>query len=317
MWVYWVEILAMCVIATTVQCFFIGMFNTFKQHVKKYIKWLIIVVIIVLILLGYGYILLGIHYIVYNNIIPAKILKKFNENIGQNYESFKDYLLIIIGITILILNTDSLRKLRDQFVNIKNYKIFKRITLYLAKLESENRNKTLKNKSVIDKVLSYLPFSVSVVLLVLLVSYVFALPVVSSNSYIFYFILHSIFSLLLLAISFTGVYLSFKSLIGTRYIIIETTLDNLEVVNNVQNILLSERYCAGIQVYNIISKYTCKGKIEDSVGYKLSIKTTSNNYSAIKNIITMNSDCKIPQITVTKIVTDNKDYLEWIKTNSR
>jgi len=64
------------------------------------------------------------------------------------------------------------------------------------------------------------------------------------------------------------------------------------------------------------SYYRWNDETEKSKEYKIEIKTKSNNYKRVEELILKNHKYEIPEIVAIKIKKGSKKYLNWIKENS-
>jgi len=99
------------------------------------------------------------------------------------------------------------------------------------------------------------------------------------------------------------------------FIIAITTIDDKKKAEELAEQIIKSKLGACVQITEIKSIYSWKGKIESTKEFKLEIKTTSNKFSRLKEFIIKNHKYDLPEIIATKIVKGNKKYLNWVKTN--
>jgi periplasmic divalent cation tolerance protein len=97
-----------------------------------------------------------------------------------------------------------------------------------------------------------------------------------------------------------------------NYTIIMTTFENEDQANVVINDLLEKKLAACIQIQNIKSFYTWKGKIESGSELLVYIKTLKNLYLEIESLILKNHPYDTPEIIQVPIVDGYIGYLKWI-----
>ena len=100
------------------------------------------------------------------------------------------------------------------------------------------------------------------------------------------------------------------------YIIIKTTFENKKDAELIARKLVDAKLAACIQLSEVESYYRWDDKIEKSNEYKIEIKTLSNNYKKVEELILKNHKYEIPEIVAIKIKKGSKKYLNWIKENS-
>ncbi len=98
----------------------------------------------------------------------------------------------------------------------------------------------------------------------------------------------------------------------SNYCIVTTTSNSKEEANSIVQKVLEKKLAACIQSYEIRSSYIWEGKIEDSLEYRLDIKTTLKSSKELISYIKSIHSYTIPEIVVTPIVDGNIDYFKWI-----
>ena len=97
-----------------------------------------------------------------------------------------------------------------------------------------------------------------------------------------------------------------------EYIIIQTTTDNSEWMDNLIRALLENHLSADVQLSEIKSHYWWKGEVRNKAETLLTIKTKQSLFGAVESAIREHSLYEIPQIIMTPIVGGGTDYLNWI-----
>lgn len=97
-----------------------------------------------------------------------------------------------------------------------------------------------------------------------------------------------------------------------KYIVIMTSCSDKETKKKIIDKLLSEKLAACIQVLDIKSYYTWKGKVENSDEFLLLIKTRKSLFSKAKASIKENHNYDTPEIISLDIEDGHRDYFQWI-----
>lgn len=95
-------------------------------------------------------------------------------------------------------------------------------------------------------------------------------------------------------------------------IVITTTSENSEA-NKISQLLLDEKLAACIQVSQIKSFYSWKGKMNVDDEFQLLIKSNKNDFEKIEQLIKANHSYDVPEIIQVPIINGSKEYLNWIK----
>ncbi len=100
----------------------------------------------------------------------------------------------------------------------------------------------------------------------------------------------------------------------TEFIEIHWTAGSIDEARRVCRYLIQERLAACAQIVPWIeSVYMWNNQLETSQESKITLKTTSEHYPKIKEVILKNSSYEVPEITVVQILEGNEEYLSWIK----
>lgn len=109
---------------------------------------------------------------------------------------------------------------------------------------------------------------------------------------------------------------SFSDLKGggvAEYIQIVTTIDDEEKARKIQSILVEQRAAGCVQVFGPISScYWWEGKIEHATEWICLAKARAKDYEKVESLIKEHHPYSVPEILAVPISTGNKDYLDWI-----
>ena len=102
-----------------------------------------------------------------------------------------------------------------------------------------------------------------------------------------------------------------------KYVMITTTFTDKKELDNIINILLTEKLVSCCQVSEIHSTYHWKNSIEQEKEYLLQMKTKKLLYPEIeKKIISLHS-YETPQLVMYDIIDGYKPYLDWINQETK
>jgi len=99
--------------------------------------------------------------------------------------------------------------------------------------------------------------------------------------------------------------------------IIQTTCKDIEEAKKIANILLKKKLAACIQITDIESLYIWNNEICNDKEKLLSIKTKIKNFKKIKRKIKENHSYDLPEIIQINIDDASKEYLKFIKGNTK
>ena len=100
------------------------------------------------------------------------------------------------------------------------------------------------------------------------------------------------------------------------YCKITTTTDNKEIADKISKKIIELEYSPCVQIINNVhSVYRWNNKIEESLEYKLSIKTINKHTKGIIKIICSLHNYEIPEIIKCNISLENPDYQKWFLEN--
>lgn len=102
-----------------------------------------------------------------------------------------------------------------------------------------------------------------------------------------------------------------------KYIQILMTTPKKQEAEKIANSLLEKKLAACIQIIGpIISIYKWKGKKEKTKEWICFIKSPQKNYPKIEKLIKQKHPYKTPEIISMPIIKGNKNYLNWIDTET-
>ena len=102
-----------------------------------------------------------------------------------------------------------------------------------------------------------------------------------------------------------------------KYIIINTTTDNMSDVIKIQKTLLDEKLAACIQVSKIKSYYNWNNKKCESEEFLIVIKTKKSLFNQIKDKIISVHSYDLPEIISYEINNISEEYAKWIDENTK
>ncbi len=102
-----------------------------------------------------------------------------------------------------------------------------------------------------------------------------------------------------------------------QYGMVLTTVDNLEVEQNIIQALLQQELAACIQVMPITSHYRWQGQLECSQEKLLLIKIKQPDYSLVEKVIVEQHYYDTPQVVMLPIEAGFASYLDWINQVTR
>lgn len=100
------------------------------------------------------------------------------------------------------------------------------------------------------------------------------------------------------------------------YSIVLTTAPDIETAKKLSTDIISNKLASCIQIKQIDSIYFWENSICEDKEYQLIIKTKKSLYKDIEKFIQQNHPYKIPQILQVDISDGNKEYLEWLDSNT-
>jgi periplasmic divalent cation tolerance protein len=101
-------------------------------------------------------------------------------------------------------------------------------------------------------------------------------------------------------------------------IVILCTTPDLECAKNIAHFLVTERYAACCNILpQVTSIFTWQGKIEEESEHLLIIKSNSDNFKNIEEVIIKQHPYDLPEIISIDISSGSDRYLEWLSENVR
>lgn len=98
------------------------------------------------------------------------------------------------------------------------------------------------------------------------------------------------------------------------FIEISWTSGSIEEARKICRYLVQERLVACAQIVPWIeSIYMWNNKLETTQESKITLKTQSEKYEKVKEVILQNSVYEVPEITFHSIEGGNEEYLTWIR----
>ncbi|MFT5318032.1 MAG: periplasmic divalent cation tolerance protein [Chlamydiales bacterium] len=100
----------------------------------------------------------------------------------------------------------------------------------------------------------------------------------------------------------------------TEFIQIQWSCGSLEEARKVSRYLVQERYVACANVIPWLeSIYMWDNQLDTSQESKVYLKTRSENFDAIKEVILQNTSYELPEILSFSITDGHQEYLNWIQ----
>ena len=101
------------------------------------------------------------------------------------------------------------------------------------------------------------------------------------------------------------------------YIQVLISIDSEEGARALQRLLVECRVAACVQVLGPISStYWWEGQIEEAQEWLCLAKTQANHYDTLESLVKDSHPYEVPEILALPILTGNRDYLDWIKTET-
>ena len=101
----------------------------------------------------------------------------------------------------------------------------------------------------------------------------------------------------------------------SKLIIITTTSDSVDVLNNIADRLITDQLAACCQISQPIkSIYRWKNKVESSTEFELKIKTAGVIFDNVASIMKSLHNYDVPQIVAVNVTHVDEDYQQWAQT---
>ena len=94
--------------------------------------------------------------------------------------------------------------------------------------------------------------------------------------------------------------------------IIISTYPNRKSANKIANQLVKTKLAACVNISQISSIYTWKGKVENTSEYLAFFKTTQKNKKKLKEKIKSTHPYDVPEIAEINVNSINKSYFKWL-----
>lgn len=97
-----------------------------------------------------------------------------------------------------------------------------------------------------------------------------------------------------------------------RYVVVEFTSDDQDVVNDIVSNLLEARFVVCADVSSVGSSYIWKGSISNNKEYKVCLKTKTTLLKNVIQQIRALHNYEIPGIIVLPMIGGDPEYFNWI-----
>jgi len=97
-----------------------------------------------------------------------------------------------------------------------------------------------------------------------------------------------------------------------KYIVVSTLCNRKEIADQIIETLLQKRLVASCQVYDTLSKYWWKEKIEEEHEYLILMRSRESLYPDIESEIKKVHDYEIAEISYWEIKGGSQDFFNWI-----
>lgn len=104
----------------------------------------------------------------------------------------------------------------------------------------------------------------------------------------------------------------------TDFVVILVTCGSKKEASEIVDTLLKKRLIAcGNIISGIESKFWWKGKIDKAKEVLVILKTTRENFNKVEKDIKRIHSYKVPEIIALPLIAGNKEYLNWLKEETR
>ncbi len=101
------------------------------------------------------------------------------------------------------------------------------------------------------------------------------------------------------------------------YIQVLVSIDGEDKARDLQRLILQHRAAACVQVLGPISSaYWWEGRIEEAQEWLCLAKTSRSEYERLESLVRQNHPYETPEILAVPILAGNKEYLEWIESET-
>ncbi len=102
-----------------------------------------------------------------------------------------------------------------------------------------------------------------------------------------------------------------------KFSIILTTTGSQAEAERIAGLLVSRKLAACVQITDITSFYTWKGKVNKNGEFLLLIKTMQHLYNAVETTILENHSYEIPEVLQIPVGQGLGRYLNWVSENTK
>ena len=95
-------------------------------------------------------------------------------------------------------------------------------------------------------------------------------------------------------------------------IVVCTTVDSIKEARAISKILVEEKLAACIQIDQIRSIFEWDDEVDESLEFRLSIKTVADNYERLEEKILQVHPYDLPEIVSLPIVFSYEAYADWV-----
>jgi len=101
----------------------------------------------------------------------------------------------------------------------------------------------------------------------------------------------------------------------SKYCVVTCAAGSRAEAGRLADLLVERRLAACVQIVDIASTYSWKGKLEHTQECLLLIKTTAACYPQVESALRKNHSYELPEIVQIPIENGLPDYLKWIDEN--
>ena len=98
----------------------------------------------------------------------------------------------------------------------------------------------------------------------------------------------------------------------SKYIIVRTYCDSLDISNQIISCLLEKRLVAGSQIVAITSEYWWNNEKRKKEEFQLSFRSRYDLFPTIKKEILNIHSYEVPEISCIEILDGNQEFFDWI-----
>ena len=102
------------------------------------------------------------------------------------------------------------------------------------------------------------------------------------------------------------------------YVQVLVSIDDEDKAHDLQRLILKHRAAACVQILGPISSaYWWEGQIEEAQEWLCLAKTRRSEYGRLESLVKQNHPYETPEIIAIPILAGNKEYLEWIDSETK